>query len=1222
MFDWGDKQEAAFQLLKEKLYSAPILALLEGAENFIVYCDALHKGLGVMLMQNEKDNITMDFVTSSQGREVVMIQFRFLYCMICKREDHRISDHKMYIASFKRSESYKAQPYQYASTSKQALKAKAKPFLPCIHYGFNDHRPDDCRNYHECQIYRCYDHSTSGYNRVIHIRGGVLAEYVEQPGPKVVFGDNSSCITEGYGSINYEGYSSVSKAFRVYNIRKQQIEESYHVTFDESMEAIRFPNSSIDKIGIDDSSKYPPDEFPHKDDPSRQYQVDSDISYFVIPYGQSLTELTQENHVPEVIVPNEHDVPLIKEIKDPPDLINTKRTHEQNVQDDQMIIQPTDVPSGNNTDISRPITKPLVPDVIQSHISNQASTSSHPAPHDRWSKDQHIELVNIIVIGSKWVFRKKKDEHGTTTKNKARLVAQGNNQEEGIDYDETFAPVARWKLIMPKLYVHLNTSRERIGKNCHQPELPGQNPVLKNSFLVAWRILFTFVIQVLGGNYSSTEQVDSIQQLLAYSLITGTKVDIGEIIYSDLDPSKVTNIELTARMISINNQRDSVSPPPLSENPKKGKSQAVTSTLPKSQGPETSGALFKKSKIHKSKKSPTKTMVILPKPTEGSEQSHSVSSGTVPDPQDLERHTTRTPKTTPRPEGSSGDKDSGGNKPPVDMEPQKPTDADLSGTGAKISGLKRAQTHIKSSISSLQEDTSSIKSMMTEMYNAFRSQSSSPLSSNVASTFALIDILANDKEEEIKKAKEEARLNAIFKTEVIKVVRKEAKKLGIHPKEAIITKDGELFKKAYDVKHEVLKRQHTKKVRKSLKLKKFKYDSYMWTVKRRPKPEPITDIKIHLKTEPVVITVYRGTNGRNFDVHKYFLFRAFGKFELDKLREIISKKKYAVVKDLMNYISRRYERLRQIPRELGIQSALPAREQAPSQTLGRKWKHIELEPETRILGLECNRALPENVPFKNNMVIKEPEYRIFFTDKYALAEGYSSKNYFRKFLRALHPKWRAKVTSIEELKDLTSLSLDDLIRNLKVHEMIIKKDFEIVKAMGERKSLALKAKKESSDEECLTFGSKDEEYSMAFSDFNKFFKRRGKNQKAFIGGTWSDSGKEDGALASNEAYNEGNVIFGSNLRGNIIGKGNICDNKCRVNSSEHDSEIIKDGKVIGKGIRKKGLYGMILGFKPENKNFLITIDENSTLWHRRLGHANMRLIQSLASKVMEETATP
>ncbi|GJR02060.1 putative reverse transcriptase domain-containing protein [Tanacetum coccineum] len=53
-FEWGDKQEAAFQTLKNKLCSAPILALPQGVENFIVYCDASHKGLGAVLMQNEK----------------------------------------------------------------------------------------------------------------------------------------------------------------------------------------------------------------------------------------------------------------------------------------------------------------------------------------------------------------------------------------------------------------------------------------------------------------------------------------------------------------------------------------------------------------------------------------------------------------------------------------------------------------------------------------------------------------------------------------------------------------------------------------------------------------------------------------------------------------------------------------------------------------------------------------------------------------------------------------------------------------------------------------------------------------------------------------------------------------------------------------------------------------------------------------------------------------
>ncbi|GJW02775.1 putative reverse transcriptase domain-containing protein [Tanacetum coccineum] len=53
-FDWTEKAEAAFQLLKQKLCSVPILALPEGSENFVVYCDASRKGLGAVLIQREK----------------------------------------------------------------------------------------------------------------------------------------------------------------------------------------------------------------------------------------------------------------------------------------------------------------------------------------------------------------------------------------------------------------------------------------------------------------------------------------------------------------------------------------------------------------------------------------------------------------------------------------------------------------------------------------------------------------------------------------------------------------------------------------------------------------------------------------------------------------------------------------------------------------------------------------------------------------------------------------------------------------------------------------------------------------------------------------------------------------------------------------------------------------------------------------------------------------
>ncbi|GJW46327.1 hypothetical protein Tco_0077973 [Tanacetum coccineum] len=197
-------------------------------------------------------------------------------------------------------------------------------------------------------------------------------------------------------------------------------------------------------------------------------------------------------------------------------------------------------------------------------------------------------------------------------------------------------------------------------------------------------------------------------------------------------------------MIAVNNQRDSVSPPPLTAKPKKGKSQTVTSTLPKLQGHEASGALSKKSKRLKSKKPPTETKVTPPKPMEVSKQSHSVSLGTVPDPQDLERDiqlsSMRLPstldegtrkstplpestathpkdsggnkqpldrdltsmtsdegmaKTMPRPEGSLGNKDSGGNIPPADMEPIDIFIVDPPGTAAKYQVDQTPSTRLR-----------------------------------------------------------------------------------------------------------------------------------------------------------------------------------------------------------------------------------------------------------------------------------------------------------------------------------------------------------------------------------------------------------------------------------------------------------------------------------------------------------------------------------------------
>ncbi|GJX87656.1 zf-CCHC domain-containing protein [Tanacetum coccineum] len=333
-------------------------------------------------------------------------------------------------------------------------------------------------------------------------------------------------------------------------------------------------------------------------------------------------------------------------------------------------------------------------------------------------------------------------------------------------------------------------------------------------------------------------------------------------------------------------------------------------------------------------------------------------------------------------------------------------------------------------------------------------------------------------------------------------------------------------------------------------------------------------------------------------------------------------------------------------------------------------------------------------------------FNTIITSLKALDESFSSRNHVRKFLRALPSKWRPKVTEIEESKDLSKLSLDELVCNLKVYEVLLEKDLEIAKNKKEKyKSLALKARQVLSKEDASASDSNDEEYAMAVRHFKKFFRRRGKfvrqpyddkkkedrrcfkcgdpnhficdcpknsfgDQTAFVVGSWSDSGddskKEEICLMahSNEVcqkenlepdewiqdsggsrymtgnkdlflsyktFNGGNVLFGSNTKSKIIGKGTIshnslsihdvshvenlsfnllsvgqiCDKKCKVLFSETDSEIIKDGITIGKGIRKHGLYIMKMGNSPKDALCLTSIDDSLTLWHRRLGHANM-----------------
>ncbi|GJW47122.1 zf-CCHC domain-containing protein [Tanacetum coccineum] len=222
---------------------------------------------------------------------------------------------------------------------------------------------------------------------------------------------------------------------------------------------------------------------------------------------------------------------------------------------------------------------------------------------------------------------------------------------------------------------------------------------------------------------------------------------------------------------------------------------------------------------------------------------------------------------------------------------------------------------------------------------------------------------------------------------------------------------------------------------------------------------------------------------------------------------------------------------------------------------------------------------------------------------------------------------------------ITSLkALDELIGNFKVHEMIIKKDSKIVKAKGERRSLDLKAKNKSSDKECSTSGSENEEYAMAVRDFNKFFKRRGrfvkqprndkktfqrsrddkngkgerkcfrcgdpnyligecpkpprdKNQKAFVGGSWSDIGEKDDekvkdetclvAHASSEVCSESSYFSDENSSIDDLTLDNEYDKLCKMSL-----------KIITKNKKLKATRNSLENELRELKDKLFTLKKN------------------------------
>ncbi|GJZ14962.1 retrovirus-related pol polyprotein from transposon TNT 1-94 [Tanacetum coccineum] len=250
------------------------------------------------------------------------------------------------------------------------------------------------------------------------------------------------------------GYSLVSKAFRVFNTRRQQTEETYHITFDESTAAIKFSKPLVD-------------EYLHPYEPSQRYQVDNNVVQYIEPYER-----------PEPIVIeadaslDQNDQADQNDLNDHPvqtdEILTDDQLEHSNHNNDNHIID--NLPNTKDVQITEPLSSPTkdtaAPNTILiptgnpgagMHTRVMAKELSAASAHeclfvDFLSKEEPKKTLvpapyGKTIIGSKWVFMNKRDKTSIVIKNKARLVAQGYNQQEGIDYDETFALVARLEAI-------------------------------------------------------------------------------------------------------------------------------------------------------------------------------------------------------------------------------------------------------------------------------------------------------------------------------------------------------------------------------------------------------------------------------------------------------------------------------------------------------------------------------------------------------------------------------------------------------------------------------------------------------------------------------------------------------------------------------------------------------------------------------------------------------
>ncbi|GJS15589.1 retrovirus-related pol polyprotein from transposon TNT 1-94 [Tanacetum coccineum] len=204
------------------------------------------------------------------------------------------------------------------------------------------------------------------------------------------------------------GYSQNSKAYIILNKHTRKVKESLNVTFDETPPPSKTSPLVDDDLNEEEAIKI-----------TEKKNLENDIMDETLEIDEIVNIKESRNHPLENVIGNLNQ--------------RTLRSQAQN-QSNFFCFISTIEPKNVNEALGDESWIVAMQEELNQFIAN-----------DVW------ELVpqpkNMTIIGTKWVFRNKLDENGIVSRNKARLVAQGYNQQEGIDYDETYAPVARLESI-------------------------------------------------------------------------------------------------------------------------------------------------------------------------------------------------------------------------------------------------------------------------------------------------------------------------------------------------------------------------------------------------------------------------------------------------------------------------------------------------------------------------------------------------------------------------------------------------------------------------------------------------------------------------------------------------------------------------------------------------------------------------------------------------------